>query len=464
MNIESEEYRVFRDTDINEVLPDFEIINNKRVELLVEGRNIKPFVGTYKGLINAIKFYGYDNIKIKEYWLNIDDTSPNYGKYKTTEVRDIFDDDVDFNDSNFQLPNKVFKKTSLFSLVYRLNQLTGSVDKYEIPETEETSEFTLDEILIKLYGLKNVLMKKWLGSNSRILDITGEADYFGKIEQNVWVDQNRIEKIDSGIHPSFEVLPGKKGYVQDLRKLEDLVFPGFTPYLIDPNLLADSDITISEIADALLGYFTNYNPNLDSVEQLPDKPGIPVGYPIVLKNTSFDITWDNAQITYNELISTGNLLLDFSPENVGADDVFTIVDTESGEQVSYTAVFGDTSEDVVNGLFTEIQTQLSIDDGRPWSYYSITKEDTSGSGNNDTVRFRQIFTESIPSTFSIIATRSDFGSLSLLFTERKYSLIFERMLFLTTSISYPSKYLRTIFTAYFLTTGSIILSSDEVAC
>lgn len=399
MDISPSEYKVFRQSDISEILPDYELINNKRVELLVEGRNIKPFIGTYKGLVNAIKFYGYDNIKIKEYWLNIDNESPNYGKYKTTDVRSLFDQNVDFNDNSFELPNKVYKKTSLFSLVYRLNQLTGDLDEYEIPITEETSDFTLEEVLIKLYGLKNILMEKWLAGNSRIIDITGEADYFGKIEQNVWVNQNRIEKIDAGIYPCFNILPSKQGYIQDLRGIDDLFFPAVTPYLLNPNLLAGSQLTASYLADVLLGYFTNYSPNLNSVAQLPDKPGIPVGYPIVLENCSFSIKWDDAKISWNELIGTGNLLLDFSPKNIGSGDTFTIKDTISGEQVSYTASFGDDETDVVNNLYTQIQNELSIGDGRPWSYYAITKEDIDVDNNLDTIRFRQIFTANIGTNF-----------------------------------------------------------------
>jgi len=399
MGLSPEEYKIFRQSDINEILPDFELINNKRVELLIEGRNIKPFVGTYKGLINAIKYYGYDNIKIREYWLNVDNESANYGKYKATDVRGLFDQGVDFDDNSFELPNKVYKKTSLFSLVYKLNQLTGNLDDYDLPITQETSDFTLDEVLIKLYGLKNVLTEKWLSGNSRIIDITGEADYFGKIEQNVWVSQNRIEKIDSGIHPCFNILPSKTGYIQDLRRLDDLLFPSVTPYLLDPNLTADSDLTASYLADVLLGYFTNYSPNLNSLEQLPDKPGIPVGYPIVIENCSFDITWDGAQISWNELIATGTLLLDFSPKNIGSGDSFIIKDTISGEQVSYTASFGDTETDVVNALYALIQTELATGDGRPWSYYSITKEDIDIDGNFDTIRFRQIFSGNIGTNF-----------------------------------------------------------------
>jgi hypothetical protein len=396
LDISPEEYKVFRQSDINEELPDYDLLNHKMVELLAEGRNIKPFIGTYKGLINAIKYYGYDNIRIKEYWLNIDKESAYYGKYKSTPIKQIFDKNVDFNDKTFKLPNKIYKKTNNFSLVYRLNNITNTLDEYELPIVEETSEFTIEEVLIKLYGLKEILTKKWLSSNSKIIDITGEADYFSRVKQNIWVSQNRIDKINNGIEPCFNVLPGNVGYIKDLRTVSDIIFPQFTPFLVDPNLAAGSNIQLSEIADILLAYFTNYSPNLNTVEQLPDKPGIPVGYPIVLQNCSFDTTWNEAKISWNELISTGSLILDFKPNNIGSGDIFKIRDRISGEEVSFTAPTTSTTvEDVVNGLYSEILNELSIGDGRPWSLYSISTEDTSNNGSLDTIRFRQIFSGNI---------------------------------------------------------------------
>lgn len=395
LSISPEEYKVFRDSDINEDLPDYDLLNHKMVELLVEGRNIKPFIGTYKGLINAIKFYGYDNIRVKEYWLNIDRESTYYGKYKTTPIKQVFDKNVDFNDTNFDLPSKIYKKTNKFSLVYRINELTGALNKFDLPIVEETSEFTIEEVLIKLFGLKEILKKKWLSSNSRIIDIVGEGDYFSRIKQNVWLSNNRIEKINSGINPCFNVLPSKKGYIQDLRTIQDIVFPGFTPFLIDPNLTANSNIQVSDIADILLAYFTNYSPNLNTVEQLPDKPGIPVGYPIVLQNCSFDTSWDNATINWDELLSTGSLIIDFKPINIGSQNIYKIIDKVSGEEVSFIATTTSTIEDVVDGLYNELINNISIGDGRPWSYYSITREDTTNDGSNDTIRFRQIFSGNI---------------------------------------------------------------------
>ena len=122
-----EDSPVFRTSDINEVLPDYVLLNEKRKEMLLEGKNIQPFIGSYRGVINAIKFFGYNNVKLREYWLNVDSTSPNYGKYKTTTVIDVFDRNVDLNDPGTAVPNKIYKKTALFSLVYRINEVTNLI-------------------------------------------------------------------------------------------------------------------------------------------------------------------------------------------------------------------------------------------------------------------------------------------------------------------------------------------------
>jgi len=395
MNIETDEFPIFRDSDINESRPDFEIVNNKRKEMLIEGRNIHPFIGSYKGLINAIKFYGYDNIKIREHWLNIDKESINYGKFRMTDVLDIFDNEVDLNDNTFQLPNKIYKKTNLFSLVYRLNEMTDEENEDDLPVVKESFDFTSEEILIKLFGLKNIIRKKYLNGTSKIVDIVGEADYFTKTTTSIWSDNQNIFKIKVGKTPKFSISPSDEGYIQDLRTIEDILFPSATPFLLDPNLTAGSSIRAFEIADVLLAYFKDYSPNLDTVAELPDKPGIAAGYPVVLENTTFDTSWNDAQMNWDELNATGNLIIDFEPTVFASGDTLIIKDRKSGEQVSHTVTFSDTKETIINDLYNQIQVLANTDDGRPWSYYVITKEDTDNDLSNETIRFRQVFTGNI---------------------------------------------------------------------
>jgi len=387
MSLFPEDQTIFRESDINEFGIDYKLINRKRKEMLLEGKNIFPFKGAYKGLVNIIKFFGYDNIQLREAWLNINQESVNYGKYKYTDVISMFDQDVDFKDPNMNLPSKVFKKTSMFQLAYNINELTGDVDEYDIPTTQETSEFTTEEVLIKLYGLKERIKKSYLPFNARIIDIVGEADYFGKTEMNVWNDQQRIENIDSGIHPSFSIAPSQYGYVQDLRTLRDMFFPEVTPYLLDHDMrvIGETGMVIADVADVMLAYFTNYSPNLTTVAQLPDKPGIPAGYPCVLTNTSFDTTWNDAEVQWDELLSSGSISIDFDCANVSIGDTFRISETESGEFIEYTATSSSTTN-VVAGLLAAFNTAVATGDGRPWIFFQGEILDT------DTFRMTRVFT------------------------------------------------------------------------
>jgi len=59
------DFIIFKEHDINEMGIDWRLMNLKRRELLLELHNIKPFVGTYKAVLNAIDFFGYNNITLK---------------------------------------------------------------------------------------------------------------------------------------------------------------------------------------------------------------------------------------------------------------------------------------------------------------------------------------------------------------------------------------------------------------
>lgn len=390
MQLYPEDQVIFRESDINEFSVDYRLINRKRKEMLLEGKNIFPFKGSYKGLINIIKFFGYDNIKLREAWLNINEQSVNYGKYKYTDVISIFDRNVDYKDPNLNLPSKIYKKTSNFQLAYNINELTSKEDSYDIPITEETSQFTTEEVLIKLYGLKERIKKTYLPFRARIIDIVGEADYFGKVEINCWNDQQRIEALECGIHPSFSVSPSDFGYIEDLRTIRDIFWPEVTPLFLDHDMRVggDTGLILGDLKDVMLAYFTRYNPNLKTVAQLPDKPGIPVGYPCVLTNTSFDMTWNDAEVQWDELLSSGSIIIEFKPSNITAGDTFRITETISGEYIEYTA----TSSSVLaacNGLltiFNAAATPSTNSDGRPWCWFQGSVID------GDTFRIKRIFT------------------------------------------------------------------------
>ena len=303
LSINEEDSIIFKDSDVNELATDWQIINNKRKELLLESHNIAPFIGTYKALLNAIKFYGYDNLTLKEYWLNINEQSENFGKLKAIAVPNQTEKGFLIEKADrIELPNSNLKKTSRFSLHYRINEPTGKFDDLDLPLTQETSVFSPDEILIKLYGLKRKLQKEYLPLQAKIVDITGEADFFSQFKQNVWNNQQTIKVQSSGVETEFELFPKKKLFIEDLRHVN---YAFNEAYCESNPTLAVNDITTF--------YNNYYNQELNT---FPTLSPTPIGCPIVLNITSLpqdwnscDFTWNDADLAANDYTGTPATLL-----------------------------------------------------------------------------------------------------------------------------------------------------------
>ena len=207
-SLEAEDFMIFKSHDISEMHPDYQLLNQKRKELLLELNNIKPFVGTYKAILNAIDFFGYDKITLKEYWINIDNASKTFGKLHAIPVpNSSVSGEMTRKRLRFKVPSKTQKKTSRFSLVYRLNEPNGTFDQWDFANVDEVFDFTPEEVLIKLYGLKNRLQRDFLPLESKIVDITGEGDYFTQKNMNMWKIQNPIGFFSEGHRVKFDVWP-----------------------------------------------------------------------------------------------------------------------------------------------------------------------------------------------------------------------------------------------------------------
>jgi hypothetical protein len=215
---------IFDASEVEESNTDWSLINRKRKELLLEYQNIFPYVGSYKALINILKFYGYQNVRMKEYWKNVDMTSPNFGKLRQTNIIDLFSDEPDPQISKL-IPSKIYKKTNLFGLFYDITVATNEYDEDGIPIVEEVYTFTPEEVLIKLFALKRKLIDYYLPLNAKIIDIIGEAIYFANYRLNVVTSQNRIDSVSLGIKPKYEIYPGPTGLIEDLRPLQWLGGP-----------------------------------------------------------------------------------------------------------------------------------------------------------------------------------------------------------------------------------------------
>ena len=248
---------ILRNHDPKEPLPNYEEINEKRKELLLAGEDIFPYIGSYKGLINALKFFGYQDLRIKEYWLNLDYTSvenitppivqnqqainqirsqvlqsgsqsyqikdvlsnPNSGKYRLEQTYGPDSEGnyvLDVSSQYTLFPTDVYKKTSLFGLYYDINKVTSETDEYGYPVVVDAFAFTQEEVLIKLFGLKKKLKEEYLPLNARIIDITGEGVYFTVYNTRAWTDVNSDFVISSGKIFDFYINPDVS-YIGDIR-------------------------------------------------------------------------------------------------------------------------------------------------------------------------------------------------------------------------------------------------------
>ena len=89
------------------------------------------------------------------------------------EIPDIFDNTVEGWEANDfiknTMPNESFRETNLFNLTYKITDKKGN----------SVLGYSLDEVIIKLSGLKNWLEKNVIPLTHNILDITGRTDTVG---------------------------------------------------------------------------------------------------------------------------------------------------------------------------------------------------------------------------------------------------------------------------------------------
>lgn len=162
---------IFKTYDISEEGVDWMFLNKKRKEMLLVKDLIYPYIGSYKAIINAINFFGYNDLEFYEYYRNIDFNSEQYGDLIKIEVPDIFDNTVPGWKENdwikWTLPNPKFEDTNLFNLTYRITDREGN----------NVLLYSLAEVITKLNGLKDWLERNVIPITHKILDITGRADF-----------------------------------------------------------------------------------------------------------------------------------------------------------------------------------------------------------------------------------------------------------------------------------------------
>lgn len=179
---------IFKETNIEEFGIDYVFLNAKRKEMLASYTEIFNYVGAYKAMINAINFFGYNDLQVYEYYRNIDTTSPLFLKLHKVLIPDIFDNSTEgFIQSNFIKDSERvnYRKTNLFNLTYEITDGDGN----------NVLTYSLEEVQIKLNGLKTWLTQNVIPLSSKIIDITGVANTENTTHL-VWEPSYNVKKLE----------------------------------------------------------------------------------------------------------------------------------------------------------------------------------------------------------------------------------------------------------------------------
>jgi hypothetical protein len=214
-DVDLEQELIIRESDVNESNIDYILLNQKRKEMLLQGEQIWPYMGSYRGVVNMINWFGYYDLRLKEYFLNVNSLDTEFGKYRQVQVPFQLKDKVKRQESVNLVPSKHYKKTGLFGLFYDIVKDSGEYDEDGIPITEDAFEFTNEEALIKFFALKNYLRDKFLPLNTKIVDITGEGVYYERYTINSWKDVDERRKLE--LTRSIDFSCEERVVIEDLR-------------------------------------------------------------------------------------------------------------------------------------------------------------------------------------------------------------------------------------------------------
>jgi hypothetical protein len=201
IDIYKDEEFIFKESDIKEKSVDYTRLNRKRKEMLSIYPEIFNYVGSYKALIHAIDYFGYNDLKLYEYYRNIKPGSPLYGKLQKILIPDIFDNSVEgWNPVDFiqkKYDKGYYKKTNLFNLTYRITDIYGNYVQH----------YSLEEIQIKLMALVRWLRRNIIPLSSNIRDITGVADAIHTLslrhDTTNWVSKSVISQNNVGVNFNY---------------------------------------------------------------------------------------------------------------------------------------------------------------------------------------------------------------------------------------------------------------------
>ncbi len=375
-NLKPEDTIIFKNSDIHEYMPNYELLNEKRKELMLEGHNIYPYIGGYKAILNAIKFFGYDNLNIVEYWRNINNYDSEFGKIYRTYVYSLKNRKYLSTKRNpISLDTKKFQKLNNISLVYNVNhpdKVDGKrYDGYGLPNVIEDFDkdkrddfiLTIEEALIKLFTLKKKLNDEFMPGSTKITDVIGEGNYFGinLIGNNPQI--STVNHIETNSYINFSVFPDKYCYITEnedfaryIAELEEIHIDETIGTLGDKTIEelvkeydgsdSDSDVSINEIDKNSLGSIINNLMKKDNDRVCN------------LYEEYYNITYDNKfgdaeQYGLREIPEARNIYKDIILDDVNSDSYGENEVTPDMEVCAKVILKGEFNEDIDNTSVVE---------------------------------------------------------------------------------------------------------------
>lgn len=301
---------IFKEVDINEKGIDWIFLNRKRKELIEIYPEIFNNISSYKSVIQAINFFGYNDLSFTEYFQNVDPENNKFGQLLNMELLNIFDKNVKgWQYSNLayeQLRNDGFKKTNLFSLNYKITDNDGNF----------INAYSIEEVKIKLLGLKRWLTENIIPIGTKILDINGKY----VMPQNFYLNHEtymtksfKIEEYSSPV--DFKV----SGYLQPVSQGSntfDISVEFFAADTIEwyEYIIKTFDLpTWLKTSTYVIGNFVYHNNNTwvcINNTNIEDEPGITSSWELSninkIPNVQIfkDYKWDvgNTSFTINEMV------------------------------------------------------------------------------------------------------------------------------------------------------------------
>lgn len=400
-----EDALLIKDYDIKEAAPNWDVINQKRKELIANQEEIFPYIGTYRGVSNIIGIMGFDGVlRLKEYWKNIDSSSSYFNKFLLTDVTDVMNTgtveltnidalNLDENNKHIQA-SSTFKKTGFLALSYEFMVETGENDEDGLPITEYTTDFTFDEVFYKLAGLKKKLEREFLPANVKVLDIIGEYLYYTKFTFRAWSDNIPIFESYKADKIGILVEPYGPLNIRDLKPLyrrpyaDGISFPQYIFNNTDVQLFSDNQkYPYSKMQDMVDCFKNYYASMLDRTGKEYEEDTRPwemgddfissTGCPVVL-------TLDVPGLTIGEMdgVELSDMMFGFAkkPNNDGIVTITPHSGYDPGSLITYTLTYiaagGSPTIQLTNntGVFTDIpvsKMQISILDGNGLQWETI---------------------------------------------------------------------------------------------